>query len=451
MRGARRSSREWLGLCIVSILAIGSGCEALRKSALLTNHMSADPRSEAQQRWDGIRGGVKLKIAEQHFNAHRLKEAEKVLREVMAMSRNSPEVFKLATRLYLEQGRLAQAKEAVQTAAMLDGVDGETAYLEGIVAQRFGDLQTALDHYIAAYDISPHVDEYLLAAAEMKMALGDPAAALELVAPRVKDFEGSAAVRMFAAKVCQTLGLRGPAVEHAREVLPLQPDDAMTRMEVGRILVWAEQYAEAIGVLRPLVENARNARTDPKDEKSKQMAHTVRAAARALARTYSALEKWAEAREVLKVLMSHDPTDALAWCLFARAALMSGDLETADEAVSTFNRRGRATPESLLLQALIARRRGNHRSAMDLAAEATRLDEGLSAAYWLRGLSARSLRDYEGAREAYAKARAVEPNSPLARAMQEDMSVESAFGEILEGLDRNDRSVDVDAETGARQ
>lgn len=417
MKHSRDSLHLILAACGCLLFAGLAGCESLFKSRLLERHSDNNPRAAAEDRWNTVRARVKLRQAEQHFEAGRLDQAEATLLEVCSLSPKEIAAYKLATRLFLERGQLAKAREMITAAEALPNFDAEAEYLAGMVEDRYGNLTGALTRYHAAQTLDEDVPEYLLAAAEVQMALKRPAEALALVEPRLKDFEGFAPLQMLAARINQRLGRKRAALEHARIARLLQTDDPRIDIEVGLLAIWAGQHAEAVGLLRPLVDRAFDhapigTSRDPKGNIDIVGPSIVRA----LAEAYIALKDFKEARVVLRPLMARAPEDVTTWCLFIRAALMSGDLDAAAEAVATFNRRNTPTAETLLLEAYISCEKGAYVAARSAARAALRIDANLESAFWLLGRAAQESGRLDEARKAYVKALALDPGSEVLHA-----------------------------------
>jgi tetratricopeptide (TPR) repeat protein len=409
----------WAAVSIV--FAWPAGCIFDGQSDLLRAHMADDRNAASKQQWDAVRGGVQLQIARQHYDAGRLRESETVLRQVLALAPEDVNAYHLATRVYLEMGQLAKAREVSSSACELAGGDAETFYLAGIVAQRYGEKEEALAHYLEAQSLAPNTPEYVMAAAELWVALDKPGEALRLVESRIRDFDGSAATRMLAARVCRMLDQREPAIEHSREARRLGGDDARLDIEAALILVWAGAYEEAIGPLRTHVDAAMTSRSlsasqrggkgvGPANKKDAQQTNetpdsvVTASVIHALARAYMATGHEDDARAVLKPLMSADGTDVTAWSLFARAAMSAGDLTAAYEAISTFHSRGEPTSETLLLEALVLHLRGDSIRAGRAAARVLELDGRNESALWLAGQAAQAMGETEVARQAYVRA-----------------------------------------------
>jgi len=431
------------GMAAVAWVCVGAwGCQAMNDGGFFARHMSDDHRDRAQERWNGMRGNVELQVAEQHFRAGRLTEASKALQHVLAMSPQNVDAYKLACRLYIEQGELARARDAISTALLHSADDAEAEYLAGIVAQRYGEMGRALEHYMDAQSLAPNEVEYVLAVAETWMALEKPEKALEVVEGRLTDFDGCAAIWMLAARLSRAVGLEGPTVEYCREAHRLDQGDVWSEVEIGLTLIWAQRFGEAIEILRPLVD-ASVAPTAPGGAKADDAGPVSPSVVHALARAYMAQKDWSKARAVLKPVMSKDATDATAWCLYARASLMAGDVKSAGEAISTLNRRIAPTAETLMLQAYASFLLGDYAAVSERAHQALERDTHLSAARWLIAQSrlASTGDDHSGdgaaaspSTEAPSDApetRLVGSNEdPLSQALLDALAAEDAFGEL---------------------
>jgi tetratricopeptide (TPR) repeat protein len=407
-------SRIWSAISLLAAVAV-CGCQ-FDGAGLLRKHFGQGRRAEARRQWDGVRGGIELQLAQNHFAAGRFDEAEKVLEQAMLLTPGDARVQILATKLHLERGDLAKARDAVGRAAATGSGDPEVSYLAGVVAERYGDLEMALEYYATAAAQAPQAAAYLLAHAETLVALDKPIEALELVESRLDDFDGNAPMRVLAAHLTQRLGLRGPAGDYAREALRIQQDDPILVAEVGGILVWAGQYEEAIGLLRPIVEAGLSGQSGPalQPDPAGPLAASV---LHDLARAYLATRQWQEAQWTLKLIMTHDQGDAGAWCLYAQAALMLGDLDAAEEALTVLHANAPPTPESLLLAAHVAMRRGAAGETIEAAGKAVEMAPGLVAAHCLMGQAYQVLGREEEACRCYATALSLDPASPIARAL----------------------------------
>ncbi|HOW72005.1 MAG TPA: hypothetical protein PKY77_15505, partial [Phycisphaerae bacterium] len=137
-----RTISLWMTACALTAL---TGCHALAPT---------DIKKEAQGRWERVRGQVKLQLAQEHLQAGRILDAERQLKEALALDSSSGDVHILAARLNLERGELAGARSSLNTAIQLSGSSAETEHLLGVIAEWTDDAQGALEHYRRAAQLA---------------------------------------------------------------------------------------------------------------------------------------------------------------------------------------------------------------------------------------------------------------------------------------------------------
>lgn len=408
-------------MALVALIVAGCtlpGCQ-MSGSPLVDRHMKNDQRAQAKGRWENVRGSVKLQLAQEHFKAGRINDAEKALAEAMVLSPDDPQCHLLLTQIRLDRGKLGEAREAITLATMLKPDDAQIQYLAGMVAQRYGDLTTAFEHYANAANLSPHEPAYLLAQAEVLVAMEKPVDALELIEPRLVDFDKSVALRLLAGRISRLLGLRDPAVAYWREAMRLSDDDFALTAEFGSILVWAGRQDEAVTLLSPIVEKAPRIQIESGQTKkrcgAKSRERTVTpSTVHALARAYLATGRAAEALKVLRRVIQDCPEDTPTWRLVAQVAVTQGDLERAAEALQILRDRAAMNAETWMLTGYIALRRGDLPAARDAADKAVALEEGLAEAHFLLGEASEGMGDFAAARAAYVAALRHDPNLTIA-------------------------------------
>ncbi len=452
---ARPTFSRLAGTLAVAAAAVSlTGACQLEDGRWVFGDSSKDQRAQAQERWNEVRSDVKLRLAREHLDAGRIDEAAQVIEQAIILATDNPQAYLLATRLRLEQGQLAEARRAISLAAAQSSDDPEIEYFAGIVDQRYGDLEGALNHYGTAVAGAPNTVPYLLAKAETLVALGRPADALQFISPRINDFDGDVPLRMLAARISRMLHLRGPAVEHCREALRLRGDDPTLQAEVGMLLVWAGQFGEAINVLQPLITPS-SAEKDPTAAGHSACPGVPLPTIRnALASAYLATGQPREAQRTLRPLMANDGPATVTCSLFARAALMLDDLPAAAQAIAMAHSKSPPSPETLLLAAYLAMRSGEYADAWDSAQSALELDGRLVDALCLAGQAAFAMGREDRALGAYAKALELDPSSRIARtlleALRSPVTVEEdvrpqvipEIGEVL--APRHPRGLDAD-------
>lgn len=413
LRLIRVIHRSWCPLVgIAASVCATTGCG---QSSIWDMHLSQNRKAEAKEHWDNVRGSVKLQLAEHHLAAGRIEEAETVLEEALAVSPSDPKLFVLVTRLRLEQGRLAEARQAVVLAEALSSTDPEIPYLAGLVEQRYGDLETALEHFALAAQMSPNTAAYLMAQADTLAALDRPIDAMQVIQPRLPDFEQDADMRRLASRIARILGLRAPAIALAKDAVRISQNQPTMINELGLTLVWAGEYKQAIEVLKPLAE-VKLAATDSITLSPDAGGTTPSpGVVHALARCYIETDQGIEAQRVLKLLIHSGQESSLTWHLFARAALLTNDTEGAARALAKANLKGATGPEDQILSAYVAMQRGDFESAGAFAQRAVVADQTDPLAHLVLGRASERMGRMEDARLAYEKALELDPDLVVAK------------------------------------
>lgn len=410
-------NRRMVPCCTAWVLIVCAGCELPKTGkALLSGQQEA--RSDAQQRWDDLRGSARLQVAERHLKAGRFDEAEKELNIIHAAVPNNVKAYKLATQLWLEKGELARARDAVTRAAALSD-DPEVEFLAGIVAERYDDPALALEHFERASRNAPRVVDYVLARIETLLTVGREFEALALTEASMRDFDANVQLRTLAAQIHRSLGLRAPTIDRAREAVRLSDGEIQAIAELGSSLVWAGRNSEAIELLQPLVNEAavagapqgNSSDTDgrvPEPERSDIALY--------LGRAYLQDGQPVKAMQVFRRLASQESDNAVAWSFYANAAVMAGEFQEAAGALETA-RREKPSTELDLLSSFVAYRLDDFDQAFEFARRVLARDDRSVDAYCLLGQSAEAMGELDTARKAYTDALAIEPQSVLVRSL----------------------------------
>jgi len=426
-------------------LALLAGCQS-PPSRLTRMHMADDQREEARKRWDAMRGGARLQLAEKHLRAGRLDEAMAEAKATIEASPDHPRARLIMARLYLERGELARAREEIGRASQLSK-DPDVDYVAGIIAERYDDPATALTCYRAAMEKAGLNVEYLLATAETLVTLKRPTEALELLASRLADFDRSAAVRMLAAKIEQSMGLREPAVEHSAEAMRLSPEDPVMIVEYGLMLAWAERHHEAIAILQPLLDESIRARRQATSQPAEAVPPVGLSPSvhETLARSYIAVGDGAAALRILRAF-PEEGDQTLRLLIEVHAATMAGQPQAAIAAVRALEMRGALNADACLMGALAAKRMGDAGSTARFARRALDFDARSTLAHCLIGLAAEAAGRPSEARRAYEAAIALEPDAVLARSLIERLDASGDTREVgaaSDGAESRDSSPSV--------
>jgi tetratricopeptide (TPR) repeat protein len=126
---------------------------------------------------------------------------------------------------YFAAGNYDKARVEFRNAAQIDPKDGEVRFYLGQVAEKSGDLRTAVGEYRAAIDASPRLAGARASLARLLLYAGLPAKALELAEPGLAIDPKNAQLLTVRAAARQQLGDKNGALMDAQTAVQLAPDD----------------------------------------------------------------------------------------------------------------------------------------------------------------------------------------------------------------------------------
>lgn len=441
----------WKNAIIALLLpAALHGCAAF-DTPFLRMHASNSTKEDARRRWDNLRSNARLQLAQRHLEAGRLDDAERELNAAIAAKTPGPAVHVLAARIHLERGQLAEARDAI-AAARCSTDDAELDYLEGVLEQRYGNIDAALKAYTHASDKAPLSPDYVMARAEMLVTLGRPRIAFDLIETRMRDFDRDVAMRCLASRIARTLDERESAVRYAGEAARLSDNDPATAALWGSTLVWAGQFREAVDALQPLARRMIGPRADldagALDDEGRRAVENFeeggkfandatsdsgwsRGVIHDLARACVGCNRHDVAVSILAPWTARHPRDLLTAVCVARAALAVKDSQLAATCLRRAHAADVQSPESLLLLAYAEFKLERFGVAADAARAAIDLDQALTSGFCLLGRAEQAQGRLAEARAAYERALAIDPDSRAAAALLRRLSKEEGeAGEI---------------------
>ena len=206
------------------------------------------------KRWNAARSAVLLGLARDQYDNQNFDKARQTVDESLKMSPDSAPAHILSAKLYIEQGQLEAAERELASARQLDPTNAECDYYSGVIYQRWQQPQDALKFYEQANTKAPAELAYLLARAEMLVALDHRDEALALLQEKVTYYEHSGAIRDAVGLLLIQDHRLPEAVEMLRRASILSPDDLTIREHLGLAMVQAKKYSDAIDVLSPLLQ-----------------------------------------------------------------------------------------------------------------------------------------------------------------------------------------------------
>ena len=249
MRGPNDSEHRSRHAKIRSIL-LRADLDARRPAPPRRNLPRRKPRPE---RWNEARSTVLAGLAADQYQNANFEKSRATIDQALRLSPDNAAARLLSAKLYIEAGSLEAAEQELTRASQSDSARAEAEYLFGVVYQRWQQPQRALECYQHACDKSPAELAYVMAKAEMLVAMGRHDEALTLLQSKVAYFEHSGEIRDEVGLLLIQDRRYPEAIEMLRRAGILSPDDLTIREHLAMALFYGKQFAESADLLSALL------------------------------------------------------------------------------------------------------------------------------------------------------------------------------------------------------
>ena len=383
-------SRTWLTGLLTAFLVV-AGCQSIR---------GPEGAAQPHKQWNHVRGRVKLQLAEQLLAAGEIQQASDTATESITLDATQPGAYAVQVRACLGMGRLASAMRVLDAARAVDLETAELYYLSGVVAEQQGDYETALAQFVEASRLEPGNASHLNAQAECLVELDRPDEALAVLRDHAR-VDDEASVAALRAHIAALVGDASAASASFGRAIATGGETPLVAEEMGRLMMRESRFAEALGLLRPLLDKAG---TDSRGS-----------LCRAVAACQLALDRPAAARDVLADYAAAHPRDLVAQLLLAKAAVATDDLVTAMRAIDLIERHEPNRPELWLVRAAVHWRRGKLVAAAGDLYDVLQNDPLDVDAHCLLAEVLREQANFDAARTHFREALEVDPDCGWAR------------------------------------
>jgi len=195
-----------------------------------------------------------------------------------------------AQKLY-EAGQFESARTEIETAIKADSKVSETHFLAGEIAEKLGDLKTALSEYVTADTTAPRSEKARLAAASLLIRVRAYNLADEWIAKCLADLPGDRAMKAYRALLEERLGDNRKARADAEAILAENKGDLIANA------VLAEEALRRKDPANALIRIEAGLSTDPSDKALLQLK----------AQAFSQQESPEKAIEIYRALVAEDP------------------------------------------------------------------------------------------------------------------------------------------------
>ena len=296
-----------IAAAMLALLA-AAGCQADKKSS---------PQADAAKKWNAARSSVLSSLAHDQFQSGNFDKCRSTVTEALKLTPENASLHVLSAKVHIEQGQLEAAENALKLARQHAPNNAEAHYLSGVIFQRWQKAEAAYQFYKTAGEKSPAEVPYLLAEAEMLVAMDRAAEALALLRGKVDYFENSGVLRDAVGQLLMQSNRPGDAAAMFRQASILSnEEDGGIRERLALALYQNKEYRECAEVLTKLVA----------DDAFKKRADLFAM----LGECQLHLGKSKDARWSFETASTLEPYSAPTWRGLGRAALEQGDHKRAE-------------------------------------------------------------------------------------------------------------------------
>jgi Flp pilus assembly protein TadD len=372
-------------------LALIAGCSSQHK---------VTQREKALAQWNGARASVLAGLARDQYNNGNFEKCKQTLDEALKLNPKDARLHVLAAKLAIEQGQLELAERELQEASKLDPKNAEADYLSGAIYQRWQQPQKALEFYEMASDKAPAELAYILARAEMLVAMEKTDQALALLQEKVTYFEHSAVIRDAVGQLLIAQKHFPQAVDVLRQASILGNDDLTIREHLAIALFMNQQYREAGESISRLLG----------DEKYAKRGDLFLALGECQMQT----GKPVEARASLETASELMPAAPEVWLSLAKSAIASNDLRRAELSLRRAVALDPASSEAQLLLGYVRLKQNKLDEAWKALQKASTTDSSDPLTYCMLGYVYQRTGQAAQAIASYKKALQLRPGDELA-------------------------------------
>jgi len=211
-----------------------------------------EAKQQAAERFNNQKARIKYVLAQEQYESGQIKKAKASAEEAVALCSDNHDYYLLLCQIYIEEGQLSKASETLRALEELGTPSAQHEFVAGILAERYGRIELALDHHHRAYELEQNNLEYVMAYGETLVSLDRLEEAAWLVDSHITDFDGNGRLFALRGEVLQLLHYYSEAADSFRQALYQYPEDDSIGESYAMALYWAGRYTDALPALRAL-------------------------------------------------------------------------------------------------------------------------------------------------------------------------------------------------------
>ena len=323
-------------MVVIVAVSVLAGCGGPTKQGKIA-------RANAHQRMDVVNADLAAQQAMQQFEVGQLKAALETIDSAIARFDENAKYHLLRGRVLIEQHRLDSARKSLVRSIELDPDVAESHYFLGVLHQRWSEDTLALECYKKAMEHNPTHPQFLLAAAESYVALGQLDEGIELLRTAGKEFQHQPSITALLGHIHLRKGNPKEASKYLADSRLLGNDDSEVLTLLASAQFNAGEYANCLHTIAQLQE-------------SNELSHTFQ---RLKGKCLSATGRQIQGRDICLKVTRQTPDDTGAWIDLGFIAWDMGDYERVALCGKKISELSPENIEGPLFEGIVAMRSGD--------------------------------------------------------------------------------------------
>jgi tetratricopeptide (TPR) repeat protein len=380
-------------LIVAMAVAAMAGCQQSDKKTPTQKEM-------AVKHWNEARASVMASLAKSQYESGNPDKAQQTIADALRLVPDSAVLHVMEGKMCLEQGQLEQADRELATARTLDPKNADADYFSGVVYQRWDKPQEAFDFYAHAAEKNPNEIAYVIAQAEMLVAMQRPADAIALLQSKMSSFEHNPVLHQAMGEIFVDEGRYAEAVKSLEQSNILSGEDHAVQEHLAMAYYFNQQYREASELFQRLLN----------DEKLAKRADLWLA----MGECQMQLHVVNDARNSFDTATQLEPASATAWLNLGKAAVQLNDGRRAEIALRKAVALDAGSADAHLMMGYLRLRQTRLNEALSEFQKASALDADDPVSLCMVGYVLEKTGKAEQAMKFYAQALKLKPNDELA-------------------------------------
>jgi predicted Zn-dependent protease len=230
-------------IIVLTLAAVAlTSCNAVPKSGV-------EARKQAYSRMDQVNAAMSRRQAVNALETGQLNKARRLVTAAIERRSDDAVSWSLLGRVLMEQMRLDEAVRALKRSVELNPNSSHSLYFLGVIHERWSKDKQAAEYYTLAFEAEPTRAQFLMAAAETHLGMGDLASAGAMVKANLQRFEHHAAMQHLLAHMSMLEGDVKAASERCEEARLLAPQDESIARDLCRMRFRAGDWGGCIDAI----------------------------------------------------------------------------------------------------------------------------------------------------------------------------------------------------------